>query len=541
MLFSTAHILPALFLAQSAFAATADEWRGRSIYQLLTDRFATTNNSSSPCDTTSRKYCGGTWKGITAHLDYIQAMGFDAVWISPIVENLEGETAYGEAYHGYWTKNINKINTNFGTEDDLNELSAALHTRGMFLMVDVVVNHLVTVPDNSSKNGQDPTFDYSEITPFSTANDYHPFCLIQNYDNQTDVEQCWIGDKVLPLSDLDTEDPEIVTTMNEWIAGLVKKYKIDGVRIDTVKHVRKDFWPDFAKSAGVFTIGEILDDKTSYLKGYTEVIDSVLDYPTWFPLKTGFTSPQGNLSAITEIVVEAQKTYKNGMFMTGSFLENHDQERFQAATQDQALVKNAMTWPFINDGVPILYYGQEQGYTGGNDPNNREALWPTGFDTSKPLVDHVKTLNAARKAAVAANDKFLTTSMSFIGQSDSAVLAVSKPPLLGLLTNAGNKSTGSTKWTIPGSAGLFKAGESVVNVFECKSINADDKGGITVQANGGMPQLMMPASMLGKAGGLCPSITAGFTTDSSAGKFDQTTWTTALIAGVLSALSMGLL
>lgn len=116
---------------------------------------------------------------------------------------------------------------------------------------------LVTVPSNSSGNSQDPTFDYSEITPFSTASDYHPFCLIQNYDNQTDVEQCWIGDKVLPLSDLNTEDPAIVKTMNDWIEGLVKKYNIDGVRIDTVKHVRKDFWPDFAKSAGVFTIGEV--------------------------------------------------------------------------------------------------------------------------------------------------------------------------------------------------------------------------------------------------------------------------------------------
>lgn len=66
----------------------------------MTDRFATTNNGSMPCDTANRKYCGGSYKGVTAHLDYIQAMGFDAIWISPIVENLEGETAYGEAYHG---------------------------------------------------------------------------------------------------------------------------------------------------------------------------------------------------------------------------------------------------------------------------------------------------------------------------------------------------------------------------------------------------------------------------------------------------------
>lgn len=58
---------------------------------------------------------------------------------------------------------------------------------------------------------------------------------------------------------------------------------------------------------------------------------------------------------------------------TASFLENHDQPRFQSLTKDQSLVKNAMAWSFITDGVPILYYGQEQGYAGGADPNNREA------------------------------------------------------------------------------------------------------------------------------------------------------------------------
>jgi len=68
--------------------------------QVMTDRFAIADNNSNPCDTSARQYCGGSWKGITSHLDYIQSLGFDAIWISPVVENLEGETAYGEAYHG---------------------------------------------------------------------------------------------------------------------------------------------------------------------------------------------------------------------------------------------------------------------------------------------------------------------------------------------------------------------------------------------------------------------------------------------------------
>jgi len=118
------------------------------------------------------------------------------------------------------------------------------------------------------------------------------------------------------------------------------------------------------------------------------------------------------MSALANAAVQAQKQYKNGAFVTGSFLENHDQPRFQSITQDQALVKNAMMWPFVHDSIPVLYYGQEQGYTGNSDPNNREALWLTAFDTSKSLVGHVKSLNAARKAAMAANGNYTTVPVS---------------------------------------------------------------------------------------------------------------------------------
>ena len=113
--------LPFLFgtiiLAVPAFSANATDWSTRSIYQVtrrgaqidtrlttgfqvITDRFATTNDSTLPCDTGARQYCGGSWSGITRHLDYIQSMGFDAVWISPVSANIEGVTPQGEAFHG---------------------------------------------------------------------------------------------------------------------------------------------------------------------------------------------------------------------------------------------------------------------------------------------------------------------------------------------------------------------------------------------------------------------------------------------------------
>lgn len=87
-------------------------------------------------------------------------MGFDAIWISPIVKNIAGTTGYGEAYHGYWPVDLYNLNDGFGTADDLKALSAALHKRGMYLMVDVVVNHVAatTTP---------PSLTYSGFSPFN--------------------------------------------------------------------------------------------------------------------------------------------------------------------------------------------------------------------------------------------------------------------------------------------------------------------------------------------------------------------------------------
>jgi hypothetical protein len=228
--------------------------------QLLTDRFALEGGGTTPCVTDDRKYCGGSYQGIIGKLDYIQGLGFDAVWISPIVANVEGFTYYGEAYHGYWAQDINKLNPHFGSPKDLDALSKALHARKMYLMVDIVVNHFG--PANSSAS-------FASFNPFNQPSYFHPKCLITDYNNQTDVEQCWLGDGNLALADVNTEDEWVVETYYCWIQSLVKEYAIDGIRIDTVKHVRKDFWPEFAERSGVYTVGEVYDGDTAYVKDYT--------------------------------------------------------------------------------------------------------------------------------------------------------------------------------------------------------------------------------------------------------------------------------
>ena len=98
--------------------------------QLLTDRFAQTQDPSSPCSDLST-YCGGTFNGIAAKLDYIQGLGANAIWISPI------PTQTPNGYHGYWQMDINKVNSHFGTEADLQNLVQECHSRGIWVMLDV--------------------------------------------------------------------------------------------------------------------------------------------------------------------------------------------------------------------------------------------------------------------------------------------------------------------------------------------------------------------------------------------------------------------
>ena len=256
----TSRLIALLALAFApTLAADAASWRSRSIYQLLTDRFARTDGSTTAtCDTGDQIYCGGSWAGITAQLDYIQGMGFDAVWISPITAQTSAtqNTADGTSYHGYWQTDLYSLNTNFGTASDLQNLASALHQRGMYLMVDIVVNHNGWI-------GAENTVDYSSFHPFDEQSYYHSYCPITDYNNQTQKELCWLGDNTVPLVDLATENPTVASEYQQWVTQLVSNYSIDGLRVDTVMYVDMDFWQPFQSAAGVFITGEVRINLTS--------------------------------------------------------------------------------------------------------------------------------------------------------------------------------------------------------------------------------------------------------------------------------------
>ena len=357
-----------------ALTAGVNEWKSRSIYQVLTDRFYRTDGSTTaPCDL--RKYCGGTYKGLQSQLDYIKGMGFDAIWISPIPKNK------GEDYHGYGALDFYESNEHFGTKEELKEFVDAAHAKGIWVMVDMVANHVAAVD-----------LDFDQIIPFNKPEHYHTKCNI-DYNDQHSIEYC----RITPISpDLDTESDYVKKTLFEWYTGAVKEYGFDGIRVDTVKHVPKPFWQEWSAQMDIYQTGEILDGDIGYVADYQRHgLNSVLDYPIYFTFRDAYKGKQ-SMYSIRHIITESKNQYPD-MGALGVFFDNHDQPRFLSFDEPtNAQLKAGLTFTFFTHGVPIMYYGTETKFNGGNDPDNREPMWKTGMPTDTELYKYIALLNKIR-------------------------------------------------------------------------------------------------------------------------------------------------
>ena len=347
---------------------TKEEWKSRSIYQILTDRFARTTDTGN-CVLSS--YCGGNYKGIIDKLDYIKDMGFDAIWISPIIENLEG------SYHGYHLTNLYKLNEHFGSEDDFIELISACHKKDIWVMVDVVANHVAPVGE-----------DFSKITPFNNGDHYHDRCDITDWTNQWQIENCRLCD----LPDLKQENEWVTEKLVEWIHDLVDKYDLDGIRIDTIMEVPKWFWDKFRESAGVFQIGEAFNGDINYVSDYQKHLDSVFNYPLYYSIESGFC---GDFRDIEGYWFNNRPKYPEPEY-TATFVENHDNPRFLNRCNDKNKFTNAVVFALLWEGIPVFYYGGEQYYSGGADPENREPLWDN-YNTKTDLYKFLGIIHELRK------------------------------------------------------------------------------------------------------------------------------------------------
>ncbi|KAI5927921.1 glycoside hydrolase superfamily [Camillea tinctor] len=454
-------LLSQLFLG--VLAADKEAWKSRSIYFAMTDRIARSadDTGGNACGDLST-YCGGTFAGLEGKLDYIAGMGFDAIWITPVITNSAG------GYHGYWAQDLRGINENYGTADDLKSLVSAAHAKGIYIMVDVVANHMgnAAITDNSPE-------------PMNQQSSYHSQCEI-NYSDQNSVENCWIAG----LPDVDTQSDTIRSFYQEWIKWLVTEYDFDGVRIDTVKHVEKDFWTPFSAAAGVYTIGEVFDGNVNYLAGYADTMDGLLNYAIYYPMNN-FYQQKGSVGDFVNMHNQVTSLFPDPSAL-GTFVDNHDNSRWLNQKGDTTLLKNALAYTILGRGVPIVYYGTEQGYAGGADPANREDLWRSGFSTSADLYQALAKLNGARKSAggLAADDH------AHLYQADTAYAwSRAGGALIVLTTNSGSGSSGQHCFTAPVQNGKW------TDVFAgSTAYTSDGSGQLCVNVSNGNPAVLVADS-----------------------------------------------
>lgn len=418
-------VLCSLASTGRAQPGTNDFWRDQNIYQIITDRFfdgdSSNNNADGNYDPKGSRGIsvhGGDFKGVEQKLDYIQALGATAIWISPVVVNVNGE------FHGYAGRDFYKVDPHWGTLADLQHLVQAAHARGILVIDDVVVNHGGNLIDSADagfpkfkyppdgyqlrlrnpEKPYPPPFDLNESNPALT-NLFHNNGLIRDYKDSRQVE---LGE-LSGLDDFRTESDYVRRHMAEIYEFWIKEAGFDGFRIDTVKHVEMGFWTNwcpavqaFANQIGktnFFMFGEVLDASDAKCGSYTGrkagtefTLDSVLDYPLYFKAKEVFARATGSTAQIEDRYAALPGNYDlAARERLVTFLDNHDQPRFlspgQAADHIER-VRNALVFLYTGRGIPCLYYGTEQAFNGENDPYDREDMFAGGFEQGPSIGDN---------------------------------------------------------------------------------------------------------------------------------------------------------
>ncbi|MFF7471723.1 pullulanase-type alpha-1,6-glucosidase [Streptomyces sp. NPDC008092] len=431
-------------------------------------------------------YQGGDLKGLTNRLDYIKGLGTTAIWMAPIFKNrpVQGTGSNASAgYHGYWITDFTQVDPHFGTNKDLQTLISKAHAKGMKVFFDVITNHTADVVDYEEKSydylskGAFPYLtkdgqpfddaDYADgkkkfpavstasfpRTPTVTSRSKVPSWLNDPtmYHNRGDStfagESATYGD-FSGLDDLWTERPEVVSGMEKIYERWVKDFAIDGFRIDTVKNVNMEFWTQWATALdryaarhgrkNFFMFGETYSADTSVTSPYVTQgrLDATLDFPFQDAARS-YASQGGSAQKLSSVFGDDYKytTDKANAYEQVTFLGNHDMGRIgyfleqdnPKATDAELLAKDRLANEvmFLSRGNPVIYYGDEQGFTGsGGDKDARQTMFASkvadyldddeigtdrtaasdAYDTSAPLYKQIRALSKLRAANPALAD-----------------------------------------------------------------------------------------------------------------------------------------
>ena len=365
---------------------------------------------------------GGDLQGLRDKLNYLKSMGITAIWMTPIFKN-DATVNNSAGYHGYWTTDYTQVDPHLGTNDDLAGLIRDAHRMGIKVFFDIVVNHTADVivydechnPDGSLKDGLS-SCDYVPVdqddptrTPFIPAGEEDvkvPAWLndIARYNNRGDStfsgESSIKGD-FFGLDDLNTQDPVVVEGMIDIFKFWISEFKIDGFRLDTVKHVDMSFWKQWAPAIqehavdegldDFFIFGEVFDGNPRVISRYTTEgkLPSALDFGLYYASKDVFAqnSAPSRLSGIySDDDWYTDEDSHAGLLM--NFVSNHDvgrigrqiKEANPDETDEQHLARLKLSYAlnFFGRGVPVIYYGDEQGFTGDEgDTGAREDMMPS--------------------------------------------------------------------------------------------------------------------------------------------------------------------
>lgn len=377
-------------------------------------------------------YQGGDLKGITDRLDYIKGLGTTAIWMAPIFKNKPVQGTGDDVsagYHGYWITDFTQVDPHFGTNAELEKLIDKAHDKGMKVFFDVITNHTADTVDYAEKRynyrpkGAYPYLD-KDGRPFDDREgvgrvdtDAFPYTPAPKagekkvpswlndptmYHNRGDStfagESSEYGD-FSGLDDLWTERPEVVDGMAEIYQKWVRDFDIDGFRIDTVKHVDLDFWTQWATALDAyaakrgrddfFMFGEVYSADTAVTSPYVTRgrLDSTLDFPLQDAARA-YASQGASAERLAKVFGEDYRytTDKANAYEQVSFLGNHDMGRIGTFLKqdnpdagDAELLKRARLaneLMFFSRGNPVIYYGDEQGFTGpGGDKDARQSLF----------------------------------------------------------------------------------------------------------------------------------------------------------------------
>jgi glycosidase len=364
------------------------------IYLIMPDRFADgdplndqpAGAAPGTYDRTSpRTYHGGDLRGVQQHLGYLKDLGITTIWLNPIADNSDATSDY----HGYHAVDLYKVEDHFGTMQDFQNLVSAAHQQGMKILLDMVPNHVG--PKHSWATSQ-PAPGWLHGTAENHINTDYDFPPVADPHgvprNYRSALEGWFANA---LPDLAQENPMVAQYLLQNALWWIENSGIDGFRIDTFPYVPRSFWSYYLTGIrnvypNFFAVGEVYNFDpvvVSYFAGGQigfDGIDTHLSTPFDFPLNSAIRDVVNHGASAKKIedVLRQDRLYPHPENLV-TFIGNHDMKRFitDAGGSTQKL-NLALSLLATLRGIPQLYYGDEIGMTGGDDPDNRHDF-PGGF------------------------------------------------------------------------------------------------------------------------------------------------------------------